>query len=176
MNRNRPLRALLIAAFATVAGMAGALAQTAEPAAGGAKLIASGWTLGCRPTGEAQTLLCEASQTITVEQTRQTVLGAFVTPTAAEGAAPFALRFQLPHGLDIPAGVKMLIDDKPAEAPVIQTSGQAGLFARSPLTDTLLAALKKGAMMTVEVTALNGSKLTVPVPLDGFSAVFGKLQ
>jgi len=152
-----------------------ASAQTTEPAASGAKLLASGWTLGCRPAGEAKELLCEGAQTITVEQTRQTVLGVFVTPAPGAPTA-FALRFQLPHGLDIPAGVKMQIDDKAADAPVIQTSGQAGLFARAPLTDALLATLKKGALLTVEVTALNGSKLTVPVPLEGFSAVFAKLQ
>ena len=68
------------------------------------------------------------------------------------------------------------IDEQAAQSPVIQTSNQAGLFARSELTEALLTALKKGATMTVSFSALNGNTLSVPVTLSGFSAVFAKLQ
>lgn len=48
----------------------------------------------------------------------------------------------------------MKIDCKPKDSPVIQTSGQAGVIAMTGLTD----------------------KLSIPVTLDGFSAIFAKSQ
>jgi len=171
--------ALFVLVMASVAGLP-AIAQPAtpeQPDRTEVKLVTSNWQLNCRPVGTAQDLLCEASQTVSVQGSGQTLLVALVSPWQQDGAAtPYLLRFQLPHGLDIPAGVAMKIDDAAMPSPVIQTSSQAGIFARAPLDDALLAAMKKGKLMTVGLTALNGSALTVPVSLNGFTAVFGKLQ
>ena len=173
------MRFLFVLAMTAVAGSSAWAQQAASEAPGKTevKLVTSNWQLNCRPAGEAQELLCEASQTVTVQGSGQTLLVAQVTPWKQEGAAaPYLLRFQLPHGLNIPAGVAMAIDDAAMPAPVIQTSNQAGIFARAPLDDALLAAMKQGKLMTVGLTALNGSDLTIPVSLNGFTAVFGKLQ
>ena len=110
----------------------------------GAKLASTGWNLGCKPNSRTQKLFCEASQTIAVERTRKTLLAVFVTPwQRADASNSFALRFQLPHGLDLQAGVHILIDDKAGPTPEIQTSSRNGLFARTELTDPFLASLKK---------------------------------
>ncbi len=153
-------------------------AQDTRSADADTTLVSSSWTVSCRQAPDVgKDLLCEASQTIAVRETGQTLLIAYVTPWEQAGESdPFLLRFQLPHGLDIPAGVQIEIDDRPMESPVIMTSDRVGLFARSALTDALLVALKKGATMTVTFTVLNGRKLSVPVTLDGFSAVFAKLK
>lgn len=140
-------------------------------------LVSSNWNLSCTPDSGTQELLCEASQTIAFEESRQTLLIAFVTPWKQDDAAElFVMRFQLPHGLDIPAGLQIQIDDNPAQSPVIQTSTQVGVYARIGLSEPLLESLKKGATMNVSFSAMNGNKLTVPVSLDGFSAIFAKLQ
>lgn len=182
MSFHRSLLALLFGALAFVAvdhdipsHGAAIDAEVPDAPATGAQLLASTWTLGCKPDSSTKELLCEASQTIAVEQTRQTLLIAFVTPWTDEDGS-YVLRFQLPHGLDIPAGVELQIDDVPVQSPVIQTSNQIGVFARTALADPLLAAMKKGATMQVAFSALNGTKLTVPVSLEGFSAIFDKLQ
>ena len=170
---------LIVLAVAAFAGPPAVAQQAApeKPASTEVKLVTSNWQLNCRPAGEAQELRCEASQTVTVQSSGQTLLVAQVMPWTQDGAAaPWLLRFQLPHGLEIPAGVAMAIDDAAMPAPVIQTSSQAGVYARAPLDDALLAAMRKGKLMTVGLTALNGSALTVPVSLNGFTAVFGKLQ
>ncbi|CAN0509396.1 unnamed protein product, partial [Discosporangium mesarthrocarpum] len=124
-----------------------------------------------------QDVACEASQSIALENTRRAVLTVFVTPWHGDDAGfGEVLRFQLPHGLDIPAGLTMAVDGQALDAPAIQTSSPAGLFARIGLTAPLRDALKAGATMTLGATALNGNTLAVPVPLDGFTAVYDKLQ
>jgi invasion protein IalB len=169
---------LLAGVCALVGGMTEADAQGTTPAEAETTLVSSSWTVGCGPAADGdKDLLCEASQTIVVRKTGQTLLVAYVTPWRQAGVPnSFVLRFQLPHGLDIPAGVQVRIDGRPMASPVIQTSGNAGVFARTNLTSMLLSALKKGATMTVTFTALNGRKLSVPVTLDGFSAAFAKLK
>ncbi len=140
-------------------------------------LLTSNWNLSCTPDSSTQELLCEASQTIAFAESRQTLLIVFVTPwKQANATDPFVLRFQLPHGLDLPQGVQIQIDDESEQSPVIQTSTQVGVYARIGLSERLLASLKKGATMNVVFTAMNGNKFSVPVSLDGFSAIFAKLQ
>lgn len=173
---------LAAALAATAVGFSpGAQGQSGggTPAEGDAatQLVAGTWTLNCAPAGDSDALNCEASQTVAVAKTQQTVLAVFVTPRRRDGEPDgFALRFQLPHGIDIPAGVRLRIDGEAMPAPAIQTSSPAGLFARTGLTEPLLAAMRKGAAMEVDVTALTGASVTVPVTLNGFSAIFAKLQ
>jgi invasion protein IalB len=174
----RLLLALMVCVVVLLGRGQDAGAQNTKSADADTTLVSSSWMVGCSPApGAGKDLLCEASQTIAVRKTQQTLLIAYVTPwKQAEKPDAFVLRFQLPHGLDIPAGVQIKIDDRPMESPVIRTSSRVGVFARSALTGTLLVALKKGARMTVTFTALNGRKLSVPVTLDGFSAAFAKLK
>ncbi|NKB58599.1 MAG: hypothetical protein GKS00_19895 [Alphaproteobacteria bacterium] len=180
MSCCRLFRAVMFGAAALALVSGSAVAQKAkapEKPAAGPKLVSSAWTVGCRPAGKSQDLLCEASQTIALAESRQTLLGVYVTPWKQAGKPDsFILRYQLPHGLNFPAGVQVKIDDKAAPAPEIQTSNQVGVFARTDLTDPLLASLKKGAAMTVEFSSMNGNKLAIPVTLKGFSAVFEKLK
>jgi len=151
-------------------------AKPEESKTASARLVSSGWNVGCQPAGGAGELLCEASQVVALQESRQALLTVFVTPWAETGDRDaFLLRFQLPHGLDLPAGVQLAVDGKSVPSPVIQTSSQIGVFARATLTETLLATLKKGTTLTVEFSAMNGNKLSVPVTLNGFSAVFAKL-
>lgn len=166
------------AALALVSGSAVAQkAKTPETPAAGPKLVSSSWTVSCRPAGETQELLCEASQTISLADSRQTLLGVFVTPWKDKDKKDgFILRYQLPHGVNLPLGVQTKIDNKAGPSPEIQTSNQVGLFAKTNVTAPLLANLKKGTTMTVSFSSMNGNKLAIPVTLKGFSAVFEKLK
>lgn len=182
MFYRRALLAFIFGVIVFVGVERNALAQrTGENAnagtAQGAELVSNGWNLGCTPLSSTKELRCEASQTIAVAKSRQTLLVVFVTPwQQAKAANHFVLRLQLPHGLDLPKGIKIQIDDKPVQSPVIRTSTQAGVYARIGLSAPLLASLKKGTTMKVSFTAMNGNKLTVPVSLDGFSTIFARLK
>ena len=163
-----------------------ALAQDAEkkpatPAAdnsqSSAKLVSSNWNLECHPSGPEQKLACEISKKVALEKTRKILLTVFITPrNTGKGAEAYILRYQLPHGLNLANGVKMQIDEGKPMSPVIVTSSPAGAFARQPMNDVLLASLKKGTVMTVSFSAINGTGLSIPVSPVGFSAVYAKLK
>ncbi len=152
----------------------GADKKPAAPSGGNketsAKLVSSNWNLDCHPAGPEQKLVCEVSKKIALETTRKILLTVFVTPrNAGKGADAYVLRFLLPHGLNLTAGVKMQIDKNEAQTP-------AGVFARLAMNARLLETLKKGTVMTVSFSALNGTGLSIPVSLAGFGAVYAKLK
>lgn len=156
------------------------LAQSATPSDDNPaelQLLSGNWTVECQPVGAAQELLCEASLVIAVADTRQPLLVTYVTPVPRDDGTPLSfLRFQLPHGVDMQAGIRIEIDGGPGPSPVIRTSSPAGIFARTELTPALLASMTAGAVMTVAFSPLNGEELTITVTLRGFSAAFRKVQ
>lgn len=179
-RRRRATAAFVGVLLAT--GIAGsALSQQAAPETNETtrttNLISSGWTLTCKPDPRRKLLACEASQTIAVAKSRETLLAVFVTPRLRDDATmDHVLRFQLPHGLDLASGIRFRVDAGEELSPVVQTSSQAAVFARTELTAALLTAMKKGETMTVDVNDMNGNRLTIPVTLAGFSAVHAKLR
>ena len=107
----------------TVAAADGALAQakssttidqtqSAQPAQG-LKFVTSNWVASCKPQGEAGELICQASQTITMARNGKVLLSVHVSPwTQKFATAKHVLRLKLPHGIDMPAGTQIHIDDK----------------------------------------------------------------
>lgn len=172
-----PRKALAGAVLAALAVTgAASLARAQDPDPAGSELQASTWDLSCSAAPDPGALACEASRTLALAGTGQVFLAVFVTPVDRPDAPRHALRLQLPHGVDVPAGVELQVDGQPAAAPAVQTSGPGGLFARTDLTPELLAALRTGAEMTVVFFAITGQRFSVPVPLAGFAAIYDKLD
>lgn len=176
------LGACVMVGVLTASSGGAALSQTAKrPTAPakrqGTKLVSSNWLLACKPIGTDKNLLCQATQTISFQKNRQTLLALVVTPWKQKNAtSPFVLRVQLPHGVNIPAGVRIQIDDKPVQSLIVVTSSAAGLFARIGLSRKLASSMERGALLKIGFSSLNGNKLQIPATLKGFSSVFAKLQ
>jgi len=189
MKMTRPGRAIAAIALASCSlSPLSSPAQTAGKTAGKAtektgkpaqtvELVSGSWTMGCSPIGKNGALICQASQTVLTKKTRKTVVRMIVTPTGGkDGAKAFVLQVQLPHGVRIPAGVAVKVDAKQASALTIQTSAASGLFAGANLDETAIATLKQGKTMVISFETLEGRKLTIPASLDGFTAVFNKMN
>jgi invasion protein IalB len=171
----------------TFAAADGALAQakantsidqssSAQPAQG-PKFVTSNWVASCKPQGEAGGLICQASQTITMVKSGKVLLSVHVSPwTQKFATAKHVLRLKLPHGVDMPAGAQIHIDDKAVHTPVFQTSDISGLYARIGLSDKLLTLMQQGKVLNVIFSAMNGKKIQVPLTLKGFTAVFAKIK
>lgn len=82
----------------------------------------------------------------------------------------------LPHGLFLPGGLSMQIDDGKARQSAIQTSDAKGVYAALPVTSDMLARLKAGNSLKVSMNNVQRRKLTIPVSLTGFTAAVEKLQ
>lgn len=143
----------------------------------GIEIVPGSWNLGCKPFGNSGELLCEASRVIVLKKTKKALISVFVSPwKQAKATAPYLLRLQLPHGLDLPAGVSIQVDKDVKHAAIYQTTNQSGVFARLGLSNNTLSAMQAGKILAVNFSAINGNKISIPVSLSGFTAVFSKMK
>ncbi|MCP4932675.1 MAG: hypothetical protein GY927_00385 [bacterium] len=156
----------------------GAYSQTAKPKSPkGQRLVSSNWVSGCKSVGADNKLYCQATQTISIQKTKQALIVLIVTPWKQKTATdPYLLRIRVPHGTNIPAGVRIQIDNKPFQRLAVITSTAAGLFARIGLSKKLLSSMEKGAILKVGFNSLNGKKILVPSTLKGFGSIIKKLN
>lgn len=155
--------------FALLLGAAGpALAQTAESAPSGE--TPQNWVVQC---GEETPKRCRAVQNIVMQKTSQRLLTVVVEPR--EGAPNHALVLALPHGVFLPAGATVKVDDGAPSPMVIQTSDANGAYAGMAINDELLASLKKGTQLTVAFKTAQRKDIAVPVTLIGFTAAYTQL-
>jgi invasion protein IalB len=134
-------------------------------------LKASGWSLRCDAVGQG--LACKATQAIRLSNTNQLLLS--VSVTAPPGGGNPGLLVQLPHRISNQAGVTISTDDGPAETLQIQTCDTEGCYVAESMGADGVAAMRGGNRMLVVFQDLNKQKITVPVPLQGFTAVYNKL-
>ncbi|MCG8561065.1 MAG: invasion associated locus B family protein [Hyphomicrobiales bacterium] len=149
-------------------------AKPAPPVAPAKKAAGANWAVSCGPAGAEQAKkICSMVQNIVMAKTKQRLLAVTIRPRAEAGA--YALVLSLPHGLYLPAGVQLKVDDKAPVKWMIQTADAKGSYAGGPLGEPLLGALKAGGTLKVSFAAANRKVVSVPVSLSGFTVAFGKL-
>ncbi|WP_051241722.1 invasion associated locus B family protein [Stappia stellulata] len=131
---------------------------------------AQNWVVQCSEETPKQ---CRAMQNIVMQKTSQRLLTVVVEPR--EGAPNHALVLALPHGVFLPAGATVKVDDGAPAPMVIQTSDANGAYAGMAISDELLASLKKGTQLTVAFKTAQRKDLAVPVTLIGFTAAYSQL-
>ena len=92
-----------------------------------------------------------------------------------EGAPNHAIVVALPHGVFLPAGAVIKIDDGAEQKMVIQTSDANGAYAGMAISDEMLAAMKKGQRLVIGFKTAQQQDLAIPVTLIGFTAAYNKL-
>lgn len=168
--------ALAAAVFlAAAAGSGSALAQdeAAPSAPAEAARPQAPWVVECsnRSTGDA--MVCQMSQLLVAKKNGQRVLSAAIT-RKPDGKS-VQLTLGLPHGLSLPAGVQLFIDNAERMTFPIDTADQNGSYATIDLTPKLLASLKKGTLLNVAVKAKGGNELILQLSLTGFGTALERL-
>jgi invasion protein IalB len=129
------------------------------------------WTLNCSGAAAQSELACTLSQVLVVKDSGKRVLTAVV----AKRDGKLTLNLGLPHGLNLPKGVDIWIDEAARKTFPIVTADQKGSYAMIVLDDALIGALKKGQLLNVAVTAHAGNEIILQLSLTGFSAGFSRL-
>ena len=93
----------------------------------------------------------------------------------SRAASGYAARLSLPHGLGLPEGVQVWIDDGPRTKHAIATADQNGSYAVVPLDEAMIAAMKKGTILNVLVKAASGDEVTFQLSLNGFTAALARI-
>lgn len=165
----------------------GALALVSHPAAGQtakekppakssqpAKAAAPspiGWAVQCNNPGTG--LKCKATQNIFITKTRQKLLS--VSVSKPSGDAALAMLIQLPHGMFLPGGLSLQVDEGTAKQVAVQTCDRAGCYAGSPIDQAMLSKLESGQQLTISFQNLKKQTMRVPVPLAGFKDAVKKI-
>jgi invasion protein IalB len=169
--------ALLLAALPAAAQQRGqspappaAQAAPAAPAAQAAPAAPASaddaWSIACDNAATPRN--CQLSANVMLRAQNQRIARIILTrqPTTRS----LGLVFKLPHGLLLPAGMTWQLDEGEAQRLPFQTSDPEGVYAGVPVTDDLLAALRRAGVLRIAfVAAAQRGPLTLPVPMAQFS-------
>ena len=151
--------------------LVGAAVHPAPAQDGGGQAAAPNWTVNCSGAAGQAELTCTLSQALYVKDKGQRVLTAVVTKKAGKSV----LNLGLPHGLDLPKGVDVWIDDAQRRNHPIATADQKGSYAIVAMDDAMLAAMRKGKVLNVAIKAYSGDEVILQLSLTGFSAGYARL-
>ena len=157
-----------------------ATADAAAPADPSAPVVVSGtdtvlqpWTVNCTSQGDAAVLTCAMSQVLLAKQTGQRVVGATVFRPKPDAAA--VMRVSLPHGVLLPEGVDVGIDDTAPAKHVISIADQNGSYSQFELGGSMIGDLQGGTSLSIGVSTGDGKRIVFKLSLQGFGAAFAKI-
>jgi len=88
-----------------------------------------------------------------------------------EGEAK-VLRVTVPLGMQLQHGTRMMIDqDQPAQQPY-KICFPVGCMADYPVTDDMIAKMKKGQQITLQAINMQGTPISLPLPLADFAKAY----
>jgi invasion protein IalB len=133
-----------------------------------------GWIARCTSVSRETPPECAMEETAVLAKTGQLVILVNIR-VPSDSRTPIVL-VQLPLGLNLPAGVKLQVDEGKASDMQIQTCENRGCYASMPIAADLLAALKSGKQLKVSFQNLAKETMTVPMPLADFPAAYEKIK
>jgi invasion protein IalB len=85
---------------------------------------------------------------------------------------PKVLRVTVPLGMQLAHGTRMIIDqEQPAQEPY-KICFPVGCMSDYPLTDDMIAKMKKGKTITVQAINMQGTPISLPLPLSDFAKAY----
>jgi invasion protein IalB len=133
-----------------------------------------GWVARCTSLSRDTPPECAMEETAILSKTGQLVILVNLRITS-DTRTPIIL-VQLPLGLNLPAGVKLQVDEGKTTDMQIQTCENRGCYASMPVPAELLAALKSGKQLKVLFQNLGKETITIPMPLGDFAAAYDKIK
>lgn len=130
------------------------------------------WSITCSGQGTSGAFACVMSQGLIAKNTGQRVLSVTISRAQAEA---YQARFSLPHGLSLPDGVEVWVDDGARAKHVIATADQNGSYAVVPLDQAMISAMKKGTILNVSVKSASGDEVIFQLSLNGFTVALERI-
>ena len=85
---------------------------------------------------------------------------------------PKVMRVTVPLGMQLAHGTRMIVDQgQPAQEPY-KICFPVGCMADYAVTDDLIARMKKGQMLTVQAINMQGTPISLPLPLADFAKAY----
>lgn len=136
------------------------------------------WRRQCDPPRNGRPETCFILQKLVNKDNNQVIMTVAVA-YLGEKQIP-AVVLTVPLGVFLPPGLNFAIADAPPVKVVVETCTEQGCRGGTPLSDEMLAAMRKGtkAEVTVVIQPPDGKRrtLNLPISLNGFTAGFASLK
>jgi invasion protein IalB len=132
------------------------------------------WDTECSQVARGEEPDCQMSQIVFLPETGQLLLRVTIRVQSTDRTP--AMMLQLPHGMFIPEGVTLTIDEQPWQTVQVQTSDQAGGYAGIDMDAAAVERLSSAQVMSVTFLTLDRRQVTVPVNLTGFAETYARIR
>ncbi|WP_165814824.1 invasion associated locus B family protein [Labrenzia sp. 011] len=133
------------------------------------------WQTRCAgPSRSAETLICEASQSILQKESGQLVFKIDLIFPAQKGTPVFQM--QAPLGFYLPGKIRLAVDGNAMSELDIGTCDKRGCFLSADATPEMIAAMKAGGKLQIDFAPAADRRQTLEVPLAGFSRAVDAIQ
>jgi invasion protein IalB len=132
------------------------------------------WGARCASAARTTAPDCVIEQRVVLSNSGQ-LLAAVTIRLPPDSSTP-VMMIQTPFGLNLPAGLKLAIDEKPFDTLPLQTCDGGGCYAGNVVSPELLSALKQGTTLSITFQDQAQRDIAVPVSLNGFTAAYEKIQ
>ena len=136
-------------------------AQTSEQAA-----LVQNWQVNCSNSGTPNQLRCSILQVVRLKETGQKVISVEIRRTA--GGASKKMLIGLPHGLYLPDGIKLSVDEGPVSSHKIITADAKGSYSEVELNADQLSVLRAGTNLNIGATSRASEPIKFQISLKGF--------
>ncbi|HEX3882604.1 MAG TPA: invasion associated locus B family protein [Stellaceae bacterium] len=132
------------------------------------------WTVACFSSARSAPVDCKVEQRLFAKDTGR-ILSIAVIDVPGSGGQP-TLQMHLPVGLSLQDAAALSIDGGDATQLAWQSCDANGCYATLALTPALVAAMKKGKIMSLKVVAANRRPLVFEHLLTDFATAYGAAQ
>lgn len=127
---------------------------------------APNWLVTCSNQIDAARLTCSMSQSVVLAANGTRLMTAVVQPKD-DG---HELELVLPFGLDLQAGVQLVIDQTDWQKLPVSTCEAGACYSAMPLDAAAITRLTEGAALDVKLINRQGEEVTLSLTLAGFSS------
>ncbi|MGH6663647.1 MAG: invasion associated locus B family protein [Pseudolabrys sp.] len=85
---------------------------------------------------------------------------------------PKILRVTVPLGMQLAHGTRMIIDQEPPAQEPYKICFPVGCMSDYPVTDDMIAKMKKGQTITLQAINMQGTPISLPLPLADFAKAY----
>jgi invasion protein IalB len=170
-QRGEPIRLAQQGKAAPKAAAPAPAANAPAPAGQGDEPAA--WAVTCTDQGQKK-FTCEMTQALIDQKTNNQVMFLSIRNTATGESK--ALLVRLFHGVYLPTGVSIKVDGGQPTAVAFQKSDRFGVYAALPLTDKIVAEMKRGTELKFSLQINQGEPLDLIARLNGFGPAYDRLS
>lgn len=132
------------------------------------------WSIGCDLLEESQKFNCSMDKSIINTAARSNVLTFSIRQLIDEEG--YELIVRVPHGVNIPNGVKITVDEEDVITLPYLQSDVNGVLAASILEDEINKKFMRGTSAVVSFLMSGGQNLNVSLSLSGYTASMNRLE